>query len=489
MKKLIAFFLALVFCWQAVPQNVLADMANPLPTAEELAAAVATTGLAEGAPVYHDGMPISKSMTATQMKDWIEDYQNNKLAYIMDTFENYDVELYYVKETYPVTFDLLKGFSEAGIGLLYDNYSKAMDLRDQVAYYHDQLAEASSRTYTLAQVLQTEELEDRMKVIYAYQIRDNWKTMNSLMSTIVGLASGWEKEYDRLEYLLTAPGESGSTKTLSWLLQQVDKLRALDGKATLKHMTVSASSVRVQPDQTAMTRLARLSPITSALADSDQQMHVMIMDDKHIYLGVTDENGELAGADITVQEPGKTAVKETTDETGYAAFAVRNIQTDDDGEAQVNISIKTDGYRDIEASQVWITKGANTKIPVDKDDGSTYIKAWSFAGKDVTLADLEVKLSPYNDEKQQIAIKIVSDSDYSVDLYFVDKNGEKELDVGFGKGYEDFRYRWDGDKEALLKLAKRLCSHCGPSDVSGREYDEIKLKTGEHQSFAEFVLR
>ena len=154
MKKLIALLLALVFCWQALPQNVLADMINSLPTAEEMAAAVATTGLAEGAAVYHEGMPISKSMTATQMKGWIEEYQNRKLAYIMDTFENYDVELSYVKEQYPVTYEMLKGFSEAGIGLLYDNYSKAMDLRDEVAYYHNTLAQAASRTYTLIQVKQ-----------------------------------------------------------------------------------------------------------------------------------------------------------------------------------------------------------------------------------------------------------------------------------------------------------------------------------------------
>ena len=434
MKKLTAFILALIFCWQALPTGALADLANAVPTAQELSAAMATTGLGDDTPGYHEGMPISKSMTANQMKCWIENYQNSKLAYIMDTFENYDVELYYVKDKYPVTFDLLKSFTEAGIGLLYDNYSKAMDLRDQVAYYHDRLAETASRTYTLAKLVQEEDLEDRMKVIYAWQIRDNWKTMNSLMSTIVGLAPGWEKEYTRLEKLLTAPGDSGSTETLSWLLEKVDSLRSMNGKATLKSMTVSADAVRVRPDQTVMTRLARLSPVTSALADSDQKMHVLIMDDKHIYLGVTDGSGELSGAEITVQEPGKTAVKEKTDETGYAAFPIRNIPTDDDGEAQVSISIKKDGYRDIEASQVWITKGANTKLPVDKDDGSTYIKAWSFAGKDVTLADLEVKLSPYNDENQAVAIKIVSDTSYSVNVYFVDKNGKHELDVGSGTG-------------------------------------------------------
>ncbi len=457
MKKLIALLLALVFCWQAVPQNVLADMINTLPTAEEMAAAVATTGLAEGAAVYHEGMPISKSMTATQMKGWIEEYQNRKLAYIMDTFENYDVELSYVKEQYPVTYEMLKGFSEAGIGLLYDNYSKAMDLRDEVAYYHNMLAQAASRTYTLIQVVQDEEPDDRMKVIYAYQIRDSWKTMNSLMGTVLDLSAGWESEYDRLEHLLTAPGATGSTETLSWLLDQVDSLRSTTGRATLKSMTVSASSLRVRQDQSPLTRLARLSPISSALADSDQQMHVMVMDDKHIYLGVTDESGVFPGAEITVQESGKAAVTETTDDTGYAAFPVRDIPTDDDGEAQVNLSIKADGYRDIEASQVWITKGENTKIPAEKDDGTTYIKAWSFAGKDITLADLEVKLSPYNDEKQKIAVKISGSSHYFIYLYFVDKNGKEAMEVGSGSGgIGEKEFTFSGQYLSKLSAGSRL---------------------------------
>ncbi len=430
MKKLVALFLSLIFCWQAVPQNVLAEAVNPLPTAEELAAAMATTGLGEDAPVYHDGMPISKSMTASQMKGWIEEYQNLKLAYIMDTFENYDVELCYVREHYPATFELLKGFSAAGIGLLYDNYSKARDLRDEVAYYHDELARESSRAYTLGLMVQENELDERMKVIYAYQLRASWQTMNSLMRTILSLASGWESEYDRLAHLLTDPGSSGSTETLSWLLEEVDSLRSMDGRSTLKNMTVSASSLRVQQDPSPLSRLARLSPITSALADSEQQMHVMIKDDKHLYLAVESEEGPLSNASISVQPAGQSAISKTTDGSGYAAFALRDIPTDDDGEAQVDISVKADGYRDVSVPQVWITKGENAKIPTTKDDGTAYIKSWTFIDKDIAFSDLEVKLSPYNNQKQRIAIKIASKQKFSMELYFVDKNGKVVQNVG-----------------------------------------------------------
>ena len=120
MKKLVSLLLALILFTQAMPMNVLAEAVTPVPTSQELSAAVALTGLSDSAPGYRSGMEPSESMNAMQLAGWIHEFQDQKLGYIMDTFENYDVELAYVKENYPATFDLLKGYAEAGIGRLYD---------------------------------------------------------------------------------------------------------------------------------------------------------------------------------------------------------------------------------------------------------------------------------------------------------------------------------------------------------------------------------
>ena len=50
MKKLISTLLACVFLWQAMPLNVIAEAVNPFPTAQELSAALAITGLSDDAP-------------------------------------------------------------------------------------------------------------------------------------------------------------------------------------------------------------------------------------------------------------------------------------------------------------------------------------------------------------------------------------------------------------------------------------------------------
>ena len=81
MKKLVSLLLACVFLWQAMPMNGLAESVNPLPTAQELSAAVALTGLSDEAPGYHDGMAPDYSMTAQQLTGWIREFQKNNLNY------------------------------------------------------------------------------------------------------------------------------------------------------------------------------------------------------------------------------------------------------------------------------------------------------------------------------------------------------------------------------------------------------------------------
>ena len=67
MKRRIAFLLAAVFVWMAMPLEMAAAALNPLPTVQELSAAVALTGLSDDAPGYHPGMEISSTMNVQQM--------------------------------------------------------------------------------------------------------------------------------------------------------------------------------------------------------------------------------------------------------------------------------------------------------------------------------------------------------------------------------------------------------------------------------------
>ena len=306
MKKLISVLLAMIFFSQALPANVIAEAVNPLPTSQELSAAVALTGLSEDAPGYRSGMKPSVSMNAMQLAGWVHEFQGQKLDSIMDTFENYDVELAYVKENYPATFEMFKGYTEAGIGRLYDEYSEAKAWRDEIHYYDDLLVDTAAWIDVLAEYLQRDGITEREQVIYAYEMRDKWRALEATIPEVVSLSAQWEQEYQRLEALLTGDySYSGSDESLAWLLEEVDNLQGMDGRKASNSFTVSAGAVRVSPDQTLMTRLARLAPISSAMADSSQKMSVQILDDKNFAISLREGDKPISGASVTVWETGK----------------------------------------------------------------------------------------------------------------------------------------------------------------------------------------
>ncbi len=62
-----SFLLALILFAQLLPANVIAEAIDPMPTSQELSAAVALTGLSESAPGYRSGMKPSESMNAMQL--------------------------------------------------------------------------------------------------------------------------------------------------------------------------------------------------------------------------------------------------------------------------------------------------------------------------------------------------------------------------------------------------------------------------------------
>ena len=168
MKRLISILLACIFLWLAMPLGAMAEALNPLPTSQELSAAVAITGLSDDAPGYHSGMDPNYSMTALQLTGWINDFQKNQLSYILDSFENYDVALYDIKENHPLDYETLKKNYGGGIDMLYEEYSMAKEWQDEVNYYANRLPIIAGEIYNIAEAFQGEEaLSERDQAIYA----------------------------------------------------------------------------------------------------------------------------------------------------------------------------------------------------------------------------------------------------------------------------------------------------------------------------------
>ena len=112
---------------------MLAETANPAPTAADLTSWIVLTGLSKDAAGVHPGMDASRSMNALQMSEWIEAYEEESLFYLTDIFEDYDVVMHEQQNL----------FSDAGfasqIDLFYSCYDKVMEHRDEVSYYHDSI--------------------------------------------------------------------------------------------------------------------------------------------------------------------------------------------------------------------------------------------------------------------------------------------------------------------------------------------------------------
>jgi len=435
MKKLISTLLACVFLWQAMPLNVIAEAVNPFPTAQELSAAVALTGLSDEAPAYHDGMKPDYSMTAMQLSGWVRAFQKNELNHILDSFENYDVKLYDLKENHPLAYETLKKENGGGIDMLYEEYSYARKWQDEVNHDADRLTMLAASIYTMAEEIQSEDtLSERDQAIYAYEMRSKWQELKQLMEEVVDRATDWDRLYTHYDRLLNVPNEDASREeSVYWLMETMDAMTSQDGRAA-RTMTVSASAVRVAPDQTLMTRMARLSPISSALADSDQKMTVKILDDNNVGVYLVDGSLKVAGATVTVNETGKTEYEETTDGTGAVMFPIRNFQNDTDGESLLNVKVSADGYRRMEIPGVWIKKGKALTVPMTKDDGKPYLVSWSFWDHDMIASEYALITSPLNDTKQPIALKVSSPSDYHLKVYFTDKSGNNPLTVGEANG-------------------------------------------------------
>ena len=103
------------------------------------------------------------------------------------------------------------------------------------------------------------------------------------------------------------------------------------------------------------------------------------------------------------------------------------------------------------------------------------------ADNDTTLCELASQVASLTGEEQKKALDEMRE--YINTPQSEDRQGET-----FASDYEDIRYVWSGDDEALITLANRLCSAYGPSGTEGEEIQEIDLENNEYNKYATFEL-
>ena len=102
------------------------------------------------------------------------------------------------------------------------------------------------------------------------------------------------------------------------------------------------------------------------------------------------------------------------------------------------------------------------------------------ADNDGQLCELAAKVNATTGEEQKVVLKEMRN-------YINTSNGDRQGE-SFGCGFDDFRYHWDGDDNALIALSQGLCSGCGTDICEGIEYQELDLTSGAFSKYAEFKL-
>lgn len=123
-----------------------------------------------------------------------------------------------------------------------------------------------------------------------------------------------------------------------------------------------------------------------------------------------------------------------------------------------------------------------SKITIRRDYSADGEYADLIADNDGQLCELAAKVNATTGEEQKVVLKEMRN-------YINTSNGNRQsAGFSFGRGFDDFRYNWDGDDNALIALSKRLCSGYGPDCSEGSEYQELDLTTGAFSKHAEFYL-
>lgn len=120
------------------------------------------------------------------------------------------------------------------------------------------------------------------------------------------------------------------------------------------------------------------------------------------------------------------------------------------------------------------------KVSVHRDYSAWGEFADCIPDNDSELCELASRVNSTSGAEQEKALKDM--------LAYIRTSSPDRCHGSFGMGYDDIRYAWNGDKNDLLALAKRLCSGYMADIYEGREHDEIDLVSGNVESYAEFDL-
>lgn len=426
-QRLICFLLAMIFVIQCSPLEAMAEAGGML-SSEELNTAWALTGRDENAAGYREGMVFSGQMNASQITCWLDDLLDQEFAQLQHLSSQLENAFGEIRRQNPEQYrQLTTGENEAYYLQLKEACNEAETLREQVRFYWDRVSEAAGSIMNYKTVLTEEGYTRTEKLTASYRIREAAASIKSIRQTVAENQADWLNTARRLQKSLAGTGDDNALGYNEWL-ESVRNRNPEQGQ--MIHTAVSASAI--YPDR-GNSILARLSPISSALADSSETVTVTCVgkNDICILLKDPDTRGAFQGAEVTVIRLGGDPTKAedvrsgVTDENGaFVALDVNSFGPDEDGMVHVTVQVQAKDYKRFMIEDLWIRKGDSQtyfmeKLPqsAEGQNGEVpYLYAASFDGHDILKSSYEIYFSPVN--YHEFTIKVMTTQPTKLYLFY-----------------------------------------------------------------------
>ncbi len=411
-KKLLATVMALILLIQAMPSTLAAGEISPL-TLTELEAANALAGFGEGAPGFHEGMELSEDLTACQLMAYIDIILFGRIHTLENYCEDLENTLHDMEKNNPSAYAAATGGQNAGMAeKVHTIFRSTEKIRARYEYWRSRLDFLTSVILSNTNLIEKGSLTDYEYRYAVHQTRDAVREIREIRTAIVREGNTHEASLEEHlgQFSLSAGG--------SPVLQGSGSLGAWAGQT----LNVHASELSETPVSTGSlfpqrkTFLGRISPISTAGADSKEDMTVVVADEKHIYLRVVDEEDNLmpeAHFQVTdMLAPGTQSEPieaEYQEDIGYFVLPITGFMLREDL-LSMKFTITADGYRKVVLKGMDLKKGGTFKYIMVKDDGSPYVTECSFDNNDILYSEYTALYSEKNDRECDIDVTVTNPS-------------------------------------------------------------------------------
>ncbi|MDO4740492.1 MAG: LPXTG cell wall anchor domain-containing protein [Eubacteriales bacterium] len=404
---------------QQLPTTALADAQRFLLSPEQLNAAVALTGLSEGAAGWHKGMTPSEHMNAAQVAGYLQELIGHDLDGLTATLQDVEVDLYLFEQNHPEDYRRL--VSSNSLLQLGELSSEMRAMTDELTYHYDELVAHSHYIYANREKLYDAGYSEKERIQYSRRIEEAYDAIREIIPLVVQNHRLWEQEMVQWATVLCcgisdAPSISDDND-LSALVRQLDQLsetQVLDTILFRQDLGLSGGT---------STRLSRLSA-----EEEDHHMRITVLSSDDFGARITGADGQLLeGVSITMTDTDhpENTVTSVTKDNGCATFAVKDFSADSDGYMNVSFTVAKEGYRSRSISNAIVKKGSvYSAVTMQEDSGAPYISSVTFNGKDAFTQELGVYYSPANDITHKIVVTVHTQQPCDVEMLYTSIDGQ-----------------------------------------------------------------